>query len=151
MSKRLHRIEVTWLSLWLLVGSSALAAEPDGGKEVASLTVSVSGARSDKGLMRFALYGSAETFTHEALRGGASPIKEGKAEWRIASLPPGQYAFALYHDENGDDKFNQNFIGIPKEDYAFSNNAKVFLRRPPWKSVVFTMAPGTNRQAIKIR
>lgn len=145
--------QLRWiLSVCALAVSAGAVAQPPEANEGASLTVSVSGARSDKGRMRFALYDSAETFTREAIKGGMSPIKEGKAEWRIASLPPGRYAVALYHDENGDGKFNQNFIGIPKEDYAFSRNAKVRLLRPPsWKSVVFTVEPGTNRHAIKIR
>ena len=36
---------------------------------------------------------------------------------------PGAYLLAVYHDEDGDRKLDRNFIGLPKEGFAFSNNA----------------------------
>jgi uncharacterized protein (DUF2141 family) len=38
-------------------------------------------------------------------------------------LPAGDYAFAVYHDANGNGKLDRNGVGMPTEDYAFSNNA----------------------------
>ena len=41
----------------------------------------------------------------------------------VAGLQAGDYAFALYHDANGNGKLDRNPVGMPTEDYAFSNNA----------------------------
>ena len=38
------------------------------------------------------------------------------------NIPEGVYAIAIYHDENSNVKMDRNFLGIPKEGYAFSNN-----------------------------
>jgi uncharacterized protein (DUF2141 family) len=40
----------------------------------------------------------------------------------IFSVPKGEYAVAVFHDENGNGKMDKNLIGAPKEGYGFSNN-----------------------------
>ena len=50
----------------------------------------------------------------------------------IKDLPKGDYAFSMFHDENSDDEFNQNFLGIPKEPYGFSNNVKPKFSAPSY-------------------
>jgi uncharacterized protein (DUF2141 family) len=119
--------------------------------ETAALTVVVTNSRSNRGKMHFALYDSPDGFTDRAIQGAAMMIKEGEAEWRLQDLKPGEYAIACFHDENGDGKFNQNFIGIPLEDYGFSNEARAGLGPPSWKKVVFRVEPGANRHVIRIR
>src|SRR3546814_17710345 len=37
-------------------------------------------------------------------------------------VTPGHYAVAIYHDENGDRKFNRT-LTTPKEGFGFSNDA----------------------------
>ena len=39
-------------------------------------------------------------------------------------MPFGNYAITLFHDENNNMELDTNFLGIPKEPYGFSNNAK---------------------------
>jgi len=129
----------------------AVADDADTDPATSSLTVVVTHSRSSKGKMHFALYDSPEGFTDKAVNGGAVVIKDRNAEWLIKGLKPGEYAIACYHDENGDGKFNQNFIGIPLEDYAFSNEARAGLGPPSWKKVVFAVKPGANRHVIRIR
>lgn len=47
--------------------------------------------------------------------------KDFKGELHFRELPPGRYAIALFHDENGNQQFDQNGSSI--EGYAYSNNA----------------------------
>jgi uncharacterized protein (DUF2141 family) len=129
----------------------AAAEVPPSHSGKASLTVVVLHSRSNEGKMHFALYDSPDGFTDKSINGGAVSIKGRKAEWEVKGLQPGEYAIACYHDENNDGKFNQNFIGIPLEDYAFSNEARARLGPPSWKRVVFTVKPGNNRHVIRIR
>lgn len=45
----------------------------------------------------------------------------GTAPGRIRNLASGEYALAVYHDENGNGRLDENFIGIPSEPLGFSN------------------------------
>lgn len=42
------------------------------------------------------------------------------------TLAEGKYCFSVYQDTNQNQKLDRNFIGIPKEPIAFSNNYKPF-------------------------
>ena len=59
----------------------------------------------------------------------------------------GVYALALYHDENGNQKFDRN--PLPKEGYGFSNNPGTFLGLPTFKSVRMNFP--TNGTTANIR
>ncbi len=48
----------------------------------------------------------------------------------IHDLPPGEYALAIFHDENADGICNLGLFGIPKEGFGFSNNIRPRLRAP---------------------
>ena len=66
------------------------------------------------------------------------------------NLKPGKYAFKYFHDENNDEKINTNLIGIPKEGYGFSNNAKGFFGKPSYKDVVFQLNSAEDQITIKL-
>ena len=89
------------------------------------LTIVVTGLENDDGEVLFALSDSRENYEgdSEAYRSYKVKIKNGNAECSISELPFGEYAIKLYHDENMDGELNSNFLGIPTEDYGFSNNA----------------------------
>lgn len=61
----------------------------------------------------------------------------------------GAYGLALYHDENGNGKIDRNMIGIPKEGFGFSNNPRIFMSAPSFKSV--RMAVSGNGASARIR
>ena len=50
---------------------------------------------------------------------------------------PGQYAVGIYHDSNNNEKFDKNFLGIPKEHFGASNNPKFGLSKPPIDGSLF--------------
>jgi uncharacterized protein (DUF2141 family) len=43
------------------------------------------------------------------------------------------------HDSNSNQKLDTNWIGIPKEGYGFSNNAKATLGPPSFDQVKFNL------------
>jgi len=58
-------------------------------------------------------------------------------------LAPGEWAVALSQDLNNNDKLDKNFLGIPTEPFAFSNNLKPRLSAPSFQECKFTVAgPG---------
>jgi uncharacterized protein (DUF2141 family) len=43
----------------------------------------------------------------------------------------------LFHDANENGELDTNFLGLPKEAYAFSNNAKVTFGPPKFEKAMF--------------
>ena len=50
---------------------------------------------------------------------------------------PGTYAVAIYHDENGNKKFDKNFFGLPTEGFGFSNNPGILFGPPDHDEAAF--------------
>ncbi len=56
---------------------------------------------------------------------------------QIPNLKFGTYAIASYQDVNSSGKIDKNFIGIPTEGYAFSNNFKPTIAAPDFDDCSF--------------
>jgi uncharacterized protein (DUF2141 family) len=69
----------------------------------------------------------------------------------IAAPEPGLYAVVLYHDENADQKFNRNAVGLPREGFGLSNNPAIRLAMPSLKSVRFRVEPGETIIHVRMR
>lgn len=134
----------------LLVASLVFVARPAAlsGQEPA-LTVRVLDFESDAGKVNIALFDSAESFTRTAVRSAIRPIEGLEAEWRVEGLPAGDYAIALFHDENGNGKLDKKIFGLPREPYAFSNGARIRFGPPKWEKARFTYAG--DESTIEIR
>lgn len=66
-------------------------------------------------------------------------------------LPPGDYALSIFFDANGNDDMDTNFIGIPKEPVAMSNNARPKFGPPKYEDAVFTLGEEDVVQQITIK
>ncbi len=101
----------------------------------ANFVVKVTGLRSSRGYVHIALYNIPKDYPKgDAMMTRIVPAaKPGGISASFSGLAPGTYAFAVYHDENGDNDFNRGFLGIPLEGYAFSNEATVFLGPPSFE------------------
>jgi uncharacterized protein (DUF2141 family) len=86
------------------------------------LTVEVLDARSDKGMVAGALYGSDATWLKQMLQGERQPAGP-RAVLVYRNLQPGHYALSLLHDENGNGALDRNVAGTPTERYGFSRDA----------------------------
>lgn len=104
-----------------------------------SLTVQVKDADSNNGKMMIAIYNSESDFLDKTYMGTQSDITNNSCEVTFENIPEGIYAVSIFHDENDNDKLDSNFIGIPKEDYGCSNDAKGFMGPPKWKDAKFEL------------
>jgi uncharacterized protein (DUF2141 family) len=104
-----------------------------------TLKVEITGFNSNKGKAFVALYNSEKTFLSKPLKGKIEEIKNNKAVVVFEDLSPGVYAISSFHDENNNGKLDKNFLGIPKEDYAISNNAKGFMSAPKYHDANFSL------------
>ena len=65
-------------------------------------------------------------------------------------IEEGVYAISLFIDSNGNKKLDKNLIGIPKEQYGFSNNAVGFLGKPTFENASFKLIKD-SKQIIKLK
>ena len=56
-----------------------------------------------------------------------------------------------FRDVNGNQQLDLGPFGIPKEPYAFSNNAKAQLGPPKPEATRFVVQQGQNSQTITIK
>jgi len=75
-------------------------------------------------------------------------IKGRRVTWVIDKLPFGDYAIACYHDENDNKHYDLNSLGIPREDYGFSNDVRGRFAPPSFEEARFTFKH--NGQVIRI-
>jgi uncharacterized protein (DUF2141 family) len=104
-----------------------------------NLTVSVSGLKSDTGVLKVGLYNSEGTFLIIPYKSIPSQIKDNVATVVFEGIPKGEYAISSYQDENSNGKLDTNIIGIPTEGVACSNNAKGFMGPPKYKDAKFNI------------
>ncbi len=128
--------------LWCALFAMALVGATSAGetKGTGALKVSVSGFDNDRGDMKIAIFNSADSYSKgpEGFRMAAVPIRGGRAEWTLNDLPFGDYAVKAYHDENGNGKLDKNAVGMPKEKYGFSNNARGSFGPPGYDKARFS-------------
>jgi uncharacterized protein (DUF2141 family) len=66
-------------------------------------------------------------------------------------IPAGNYAIAVYLDENGNGLLDKNFIGVPKELYGFSNNITHAMHAPSFEESTVKFDQGRSDIQIDLR
>ena len=102
--------------------------------------VTVENMRNLDGLLTVELYDdNPDTFIKKAGRLERYRLDATESEGEICVIAPGPgtYAIVLYHDENGNKKFDKNFLGIPKEGFGVSNNPGFSLGPPKHEDAAF--------------
>jgi uncharacterized protein (DUF2141 family) len=133
--------------LAILAGQGAAQAGDD-----ASLTVSVTGLRNQKGQVHVCLTANAKAFP-DCSKDPAAVKRTVKANAAASiqfdALRPGTYAISLIHDENGNGKLDTS-LAIPREGFGFSRNPKIAFGPPKFTSASFALA-GSTKQTIKMK
>lgn len=69
---------------------------------------------------------------------------------RFEGLAPGEYALALFHDENSNKKLD-TFLAIPREGFGFSRNPAVRFGAPAFRQASFAVGPGIARLTVRMQ
>ena len=128
---------------WLLA-----AASPTQGVEIR-----IEKLRNLRGVVQICLTGKAATFPDCAKDSRAitrTVPARNAASISFDGLPPGEYALALFHDENGNKKLD-TFLGIPREGYGFSRNPAVHFGPPRFQQARFEVSGGIARLSIRMQ
>lgn len=113
----------------------------------ARLTVTVKGVTSGDGEIKVAVYNDSDGFLKAGFAFSDYSVKASKGitQLHIDNLPEGKYALAIFHDENGNNKLDSNWLGIPKEPIGFSEAKMKAFGPPGFEECSFQMA-NTNRE-----
>ena len=103
--------------------------------ETFTLTVEIFELKNNTGKVFLAIFDNEQTFlkTNKEVNGMSVIIENNKAMAQFRGLKKGEYALSLFHDKNNNNMLDKNLIGIPKEPYAFSNNATGIFGPPSFK------------------
>ena len=74
----------------------------------------------------------------------------GHDQLTIAAEAGINYGVAVFHDENGNRKFDENFLGIPKEGQGASNGAVGRHGPPIFDDARFLLDEGTKSLTINL-
>lgn len=122
-----------WM-LWLV----GFAANP-------SVIELVTETRTDRGVVRCALFDKSSTWLEDARQTASAPIEGRLARCQFLGVEPGVYAVVAFHDENQNQELDLGFLGIPKEGYAASNQAHRVLGKPSFEDARFRFEGGRLR------
>lgn len=118
-----------------------------------SLSLRLSGFQSSEGQVLIAVFRGEDGFPgkpESAVKKLVAKISDGRARVEISDLPPGEYAVSVVHDANSNNSLDTNWIGMPKEGFGMSNNAKGRMGPPKYRDAKFTLGAEGAVQSIKI-
>jgi uncharacterized protein (DUF2141 family) len=116
--------------------------------------VNVEGVRSAEGLIAVTLYAD-DSRRFLARRGslyvGRVPARPGTTRVCIHLPSTGTWAFAVYHDSDSNRSLTRNGIGYPREGFGFSNNPRVMLGIPAFRSVRVSVPRNNMQTTVRLR
>ncbi|WP_188548326.1 DUF2141 domain-containing protein [Hymenobacter qilianensis] len=96
-----------------------------------AISGSVTNLRNARGTCYVSLYNRKEGFPgKKSVATQKVQLTAKECVFVFDKLPKGDYAIAAYHDENNNGRLDTNFIGLPTEGYAFSNNPRALMGPP---------------------
>ena len=107
----------------------------------------------NKGTMYMAIYDNSVSFDQDNKNKGINKKRwvksiieavNNKGFEKSIELKKGVYAISLFVDSNENKMIDKNFIGIPIEQYGFSNDASGFLSSPSFKDASFNLTKDLN-------
>ena len=134
--------------------ASPAQAECVGPQSPVRLYVNVSNVNAAKGLIAVTLY--ADDSKRFLVKRGSLYVGRVRADaptTRVCIYVPraGIYALGVYHDANGNRKFDRSFIGLPAEGFGFSNNPALFLGMPAFSGVRINVPRDGTQTTVRLR
>ena len=136
------------LFLTVLFGLLSISGELAQGK----INVTVEGLRNTKGKVYVMLQNSEQMYQTKGkyYKAVVIEINNGGHSCTFDDVPAGTYVVTTLHDEDLDKEMKTNFVGMPKEGFGFSNNAKGKMGKPSFEAASFKVEDGkTTQQKIK--
>ena len=132
---------------------AACSADPqEGSVRTGDIVVRIAGLRNDRGVVHLALFDGPRGFPTDgphAFRRVTLPILDGSVEHRFVAVPYGTYAISFLHDEVVDGTLSRNVIGIPREGFGASNDARTPFGAPRYEDARFEVGAAEVRLYLR--
>mgnify|MGYP000320631697 CR=1 FL=1 len=98
-----------------------------------------------KGNINIAVFNNKDTWLKKAtfstvLNINNEHCQQSSCHWLVKDVKFGSYGIAVFHDIDKNGKMKYNFLGMPQENYGFSNNETSFFGLPPsWNKANFSV------------
>ncbi len=132
---------------FLFLGITIVQAQENENHDV---VVNITNLKNNTGHVLVAIFNTEDSFLNNGFKSAKVKIENNTCNVTFKNLPKGTYAISMFHDENNNNKLDTNFLGIPKEAYGCSNNAKGIFGPPKWEDAKFQMSNQTITQNIKL-
>ncbi len=148
--RSLSAVRLLQCVLLSIVCQAALAEELIG-----IVMVEISGLKDASGNVYIAVYDSDSSWlgdkTVMAKAVAIADALDGDLVRAELQLPMGDYALSAFFDVDNDGELDANFIGMPKEPIAMSNNAMAKFGPPKYSDAVFTLGAEPIIQSMTMR
>ncbi|MFA6265941.1 MAG: DUF2141 domain-containing protein [Pseudolabrys sp.] len=136
----------------IFCAASAADAQTAKGSAPGRLTVSVSGVRSDSGVVRCGLYASADGFRQPGREqnGVIAKPNDGQATCVFGGLGAGTYAVAVFHAEQNETQIEYGLLGKPKQGFGFSRNPSTTFGPPGFEAASFNYTGGNQTVPVTL-
>lgn len=120
------------------------------GASAATVEVRVSGVAAGKGKINVALCDK-ERFLKQCGYSGSAPATGAETVVTLKDIPAGTWAVLAYQDENENNELDRSFIGVPKENYGFSRDARGKFGPPGFEDAAIEVKDGTTVAPVKLK
>jgi uncharacterized protein (DUF2141 family) len=117
----------------------------------ADLTIRIDNVENNDGRIMVALYDGADAYMKRPLQTAAVEAVAGATTVQFKDLAPGEYAFAIFHDANGNGRLDRNRMGMPTEMHTFSNDAQGFMGPPSFDAARFALPAAGRAVTVNLR
>jgi uncharacterized protein (DUF2141 family) len=117
----------------IIILAAAVAAFSVSAMGQGGLEVTVKNIRQPKGNIRVGLFDKEDLFLKDAVVGKIVKASADEVTVVFENLKPGAYALSVIHDENENGELDSNMMGMPKEGFAFGNNAMGMFGPPSFE------------------
>lgn len=123
-------------------------------ESVSNLTIDIDGLQNDRGQICLSVFADGKGFPSDgknAIDRQCVPVIHSSVSVTFKNLQPGNYAVAVLHDANQDNKINTNFFGIPTEGFGFSQNPTISIGTPKFADSAFIVQGSDTKIKIKLQ
>lgn len=117
------------------------------------LTVDIERVGAQTGRLTVFLYDSEDAWNGKRdalMMQRAYPDGSDRLQVRFDGLKAGRYGVMVLHDKDGNRRFDVGPLGIPKDDYGFSNNPVVFAK-PGFERIAFELPATGTRITVRMK
>ena len=133
--------------------AAALALPAGSTENTTHISITVSNLRNEHGVVQACLTALARHFpncSHDPAARHMSVNARTGMVLEFTDVPPGTYAIALLHDENGNGRADRVLM-VPREGFGFSRDAPVRMGPPSFDSAAFHVGTAPVSHTIRMR